>query len=142
MPIEYAAPKYVTIVNTMQARIEDGTYASGVMLPSETVLMGEFKASRPTVVRALEILRQDGWINSQQGRGRFVSAKPTGRQALLSQVDELLAVEAAEQVSIVEITDVTAKTLAAAALGIAEDTTVSVRRCMVILVLEDTLPSK
>ena len=76
MPIEYAPPKYVTIVNALQARIEDGTYASGAMLPSETVLMKEFDTSRPTVVRSLEILRQAGWIETQQGKGRFARSKP------------------------------------------------------------------
>ncbi|WP_326552146.1 GntR family transcriptional regulator [Micromonospora sp. NBC_01813] len=76
MPIEVAQPKYVVIVNAMQQRIDDGTYPPGAMLPSETELVREFRASRPVVVRALDMLRQDGWIDSRQGKGRFVIGRP------------------------------------------------------------------
>jgi GntR family transcriptional regulator len=62
VPIEVAPPKYVMIVNAVQQRIDNGTYAPGAMLPSETELIREFGASRPVVVRALDMLRQDGWI--------------------------------------------------------------------------------
>ncbi|WP_243706348.1 GntR family transcriptional regulator [Micromonospora sp. KC721] len=64
------------IVNAVQQRIEDGTYPPGSMLPSETELVREFGASRPVVVRALDLLRQDGWIDSRQGKGRFVLGRP------------------------------------------------------------------
>src|SRR4051794_382576 len=107
MPIEYSPPKYVTIVNALQARIEDGTYASGVMLPSETVLMGEFNASRPTVVRALEILRQDGWIETQQGKGRFARSKPNVR-TMPSRASALLGDEVKGQVRVVDVAEVPA----------------------------------
>lgn len=76
MPIEVSLPKYALIVNSIQERIGNGTYAPGVMLPSESDLMREFGASRPIVVRALDLLRQDGWIESQQGKGRFVLGSP------------------------------------------------------------------
>ncbi|RAO40499.1 putative HTH-type transcriptional regulat or [Micromonospora saelicesensis] len=78
MPIEVAPPKYVVIVNAVQQRIQDGTYPPGSMLPSETELVREFGASRPVVVRALDLLRQDGWIDSRQGKGRFVLGRPAG----------------------------------------------------------------
>src|SRR5690348_15067878 len=76
VPIEVAPPKYVLIVNAVQQRIESGTYPAGVMIPSETELMREFGASRPIMVRALDLLRQDGWIESHQGKGRFVLGRP------------------------------------------------------------------
>lgn len=78
MPIEVAPPKYVVIVNAVQQRIQDGTYPPGSMLPSETELVREFGASRPVVVRALDLLRQDGWVDSRQGKGRFVLDRPAG----------------------------------------------------------------
>ncbi|MEU8048364.1 GntR family transcriptional regulator [Micromonospora haikouensis] len=80
MPIEVAPPKYVVIVNAVQQRIEDGTYPLGAMLPSETELIREFRASRPVVVRALDLLRQGGWIESRQGKGRFVLGPPGGAE--------------------------------------------------------------
>ena len=55
-------------------------------------LSDEFQIARPTVVRALRVLRQDGWIETQQGKGSFVRGRPalaglaesprTGEQAL------------------------------------------------------------
>jgi GntR family transcriptional regulator len=70
MAINVPPPKYAAVVNAVQQRIEDGTYLPGATIPSETQLMDEFKTSRPTVVRALGILQQDGWIESEQGRVR------------------------------------------------------------------------
>lgn len=76
MAINVPPPKYAVVVNAVQQRIEDGTYAPGAAIPSETQLMAEFDTSRPTVVRALGILQQDGWIESQQGKGRYVKGRP------------------------------------------------------------------
>lgn len=83
MPIEVPQPKYVVVINAIQRRIEDGTYAPGAAIPSEAQLMAEFKVARPTVVRALGILQQAGWIDSEQGKGRFVRAQSSiaSRQA-------------------------------------------------------------
>src|SRR4051794_10935682 len=92
--IEHAPPKYAVIVNALQARIEDGTYAPGAMLPSETAFMAEFNTSRVTVVRALELLRNDGWIDSEKGRGRFVRAvKPAESRAMPAHAAALLSDE-------------------------------------------------
>jgi len=45
-------------------------------MPSEHQLSGEFGIARPTVVRALRVLRQEGWIETQQGKGSFVRGRP------------------------------------------------------------------
>lgn len=80
MPFEVPQPKYVRLVQAIQSQIEDGTYPPGSMLPSEHQLVSRFGMSRPTVVRALQILRQDGWIESQQGRGTFVRGRPAAER--------------------------------------------------------------
>jgi GntR family transcriptional regulator len=36
----------------------------------------EFGVSRPTIVKSLSAMRQDGWIDTQQGRGSFVRGRP------------------------------------------------------------------
>jgi GntR family transcriptional regulator len=69
--MEFSPPKYAQIVNAIQRRIGDGTYPPGALLPSETQLVREFGVSRPTVVRALEVLRSQGWIDREHGRGSF-----------------------------------------------------------------------
>ncbi|MFF4775366.1 GntR family transcriptional regulator [Microtetraspora fusca] len=73
---EYAPPKYVQIVQSIRRRIEDGTYAPGSLLPSETQLVKEFHVSRPTVVRALQVLQLRGVIEREHGKGSFVKAAP------------------------------------------------------------------
>ncbi|MFI5913928.1 GntR family transcriptional regulator [Dactylosporangium sp. NPDC051541] len=128
MPIEYVPPKYVQIVNALQTRISDGTYAPGMMLPSETVLMGEFDVSRPVVVRALEILRQDGWIDSQQGKGRFARGKPPGVRTMPTHAAALLADDVEGQVRVLDVAEVPAPPRIAAELGLAEGSLVVARR--------------
>ena len=83
MPIEVPQPKYVVVVNAIQRRIEDGVYALGSLIPSEAQIQAEFNVSRPTAVRALNILQQDGWIDAEQGKGRFVRSRTSiaSRQA-------------------------------------------------------------
>lgn len=131
MPIEVAPPKYVVIVNAVQARITDGTYPPGKMLPSETELVREFKASRPVVVRALDLLRQDGWIESRQGKGRFVIGPP-GRGATRAR-DRYALLDEPEQAGIEVLSAgvVPAPRRAAAALGVAPDSPVVARRRLV-----------
>lgn len=70
-----SAPKYERLVRVLQSRIEDGTYAPGVLLPSQHDLVREFGVSRPTVIEALRILRQDGWLETQTGKGSFVRGR-------------------------------------------------------------------
>jgi DNA-binding GntR family transcriptional regulator len=74
---EVTPPKYARVVLAVQERIAGGTYAPGVMLPSENRLAGEFSVSRPTIVKALDILRNEGWIETRQGSGSFVRGRPS-----------------------------------------------------------------
>ncbi|MFC6085802.1 GntR family transcriptional regulator [Sphaerisporangium aureirubrum] len=73
---EYAPPKYAQIVTAIRRKIADGTYPPGSQLPSETQLVREFAVSRPTVVRALQVLQLRGIIDREHGRGSFVKASP------------------------------------------------------------------
>jgi DNA-binding GntR family transcriptional regulator len=70
------APKYAQVVTEIKQRIERGTYPPGSLLPSEHQLVAEFGVSRPTIVKSLGELRQDGWIDTQQGKGSFVRGRP------------------------------------------------------------------
>src|SRR5919109_964414 len=75
MPYEYTPPKYAQVIDELRRRIESGEYPPGSLLPSEHQLSDEFQIARPTVVRALRVLRQDGWIETQQGKGSFVRGR-------------------------------------------------------------------
>lgn len=76
MSLESVPPKYAQLVTELQRRIEAGRYAPGTAMPSEHQLIDEFGVSRPTVVAALRVLRDQGWIDSRQGKGRFVRGRP------------------------------------------------------------------
>ena len=76
MGYDYAPPKYAQVVSEIQRRIERGQYKPGTLLPSEHQLVADFEVSRPTIVKALSLLRQDGWIDTQQGKGSFVRGRP------------------------------------------------------------------
>ena len=54
------APKYQSIADSLRERLADGEFAAGRLLPSEAELSGHYAASRMTVRRALELLRDEG----------------------------------------------------------------------------------
>jgi DNA-binding GntR family transcriptional regulator len=76
MGFYYAPHKYAQVVAEIKRRIESGQYAPGSLLPSEHQLVESFGVSRPTIVKSLSALRQDGWIETQQGKGSFVRGRP------------------------------------------------------------------
>ncbi len=134
MPVEVSPPKYVVIINALQGRIEDGTYPAGALLPSEATLTREFAAARPTVVRALEYLRQQGWIESRQGRGRFVLGKPTVAGARLSGYGYVLLNTGEDSsVTVLAAGLASASRRIAAMLGVAVGSTVVIRRRLVTI---------
>lgn len=71
--------RYKEIAETLRRRVVDA--APGSLLPSESELSVEFGASRVTIRRALEIVRDDGLIAARQGFGWFVATEPV-RQRL------------------------------------------------------------
>jgi GntR family transcriptional regulator len=76
MALDFAPPRYAQLVTTVQDRISGGDYAPGALMPTEAQLATEFGVSRATVVRALQLLKAEGWIESRQGRGTFVRGRP------------------------------------------------------------------
>lgn len=73
--------RYQQIGEELRQRIESGEVGAGRLLPSEAELSREFGASRVTVRRALEVLRDEGLVDSRQGFGWFAATDPV-RQSL------------------------------------------------------------
>lgn len=86
--------RYQAIADELRARIGGGGAPPGSLLPSEAELSRDFAASRVTIRRALESLRDDGLVDSRQGFGWFVAADPV-RQSLarLGTIERQLADE-------------------------------------------------
>ena len=73
--------RYQQIADAVRTRVQQGSYGAGRLLPSEAALSSEFDASRVTIRRALETLRDEGLVDARQGFGWFVAAEPV-RQTL------------------------------------------------------------
>ncbi|CCK28658.1 transcriptional regulator [Streptomyces davaonensis JCM 4913] len=132
MAYEVEAPKYVRLAQTIQGRIEDGTYAPGSRVPSENQLVQAFGMSRPTVVRALELLKRDGWLESRQGYGTIVR----GRPAVVEQKDRrgteaLTRDESQASGRLVAVEDTPVPVRVASVLGLPKRAQVLMRRFLV-----------
>ena len=66
-------PKYRQLADVLRREIDNGTYAPGARLPSESELSARFDASRNTVRSGLALLVSQGLITSSQGLGYDVA---------------------------------------------------------------------
>jgi GntR family transcriptional regulator len=71
--------RYKEIADELRLRLADA--AVGSVLPSESEMSTEFDASRVTIRRALESLRDEGLIAARQGFGWYIAGEPV-RQSL------------------------------------------------------------
>ena len=72
------APQYRKLYEKLRKLIEDGSYKSGDLLPSENELCAAHHLTRPTVRKGLDMLVNDGFIIRQQGKGSIVQGQPKG----------------------------------------------------------------
>ncbi|GAA1672511.1 hypothetical protein GCM10009733_082090 [Nonomuraea maheshkhaliensis] len=140
MSLESVPPKYAQLVQTLQRRIEAGDYPPGTLLPSENQLIQEFGVSRPTVVAALRVLREQGWIESQQGKGRFVRGRPAMASIEQKRPGQayLTNPEADTSGEVVEVGSATAPNRVAALLDLQPKSKVFVRRRLIARAGEPT----
>jgi GntR family transcriptional regulator len=73
--------RYQEIADDLRRRVS--LAPAGSVLPSEAEMSQEFGASRVTIRRALELLREEGLVAARQGFGWFVATEPV-RQSLES----------------------------------------------------------
>ncbi len=129
---EVEQPKYVRLARTLQSRIEDGTYPPGTLVPSENQLAQTFGMSRPTVVRALELLKRDGWLESRQGFGTIVRGRPGGTEERDRRgLEALSRDESTTPGRLIEVATVQAPARVASVLGLPQRSKVLVRRMLV-----------
>ncbi|RKN13305.1 GntR family transcriptional regulator [Micromonospora musae] len=67
-------PRYRVIADELRQRIESGVIPPGALLPTESALTAEFRASRGTVRQAIAVLREEGLAVTEHGRG--TTARP------------------------------------------------------------------
>ncbi len=72
-------PLYIQVASVMRRRIETREWRPGGKIPTLVELEREFQVARVTVRQAVDILREEGLLRSQQGRGTFAAEKSADR---------------------------------------------------------------
>jgi len=67
-------PKYQTLFLTLKGRVTDGVYDWREPMPGELQLADEFKVSRATVRKAMQLLEDEGFVTRRQGAGTYAKA--------------------------------------------------------------------
>lgn len=131
MALDFAPPRYAQLVTAIQDRITSGTYAPGALMPTEAQLTAEFGVSRATVVRALQLLKADGWVESHQGRGTYVRAAPTGAVPVRRGAELFTVAEPAGRSELLHAGPAVPPAAVAAVLGLASGVPAFLRRRLV-----------
>jgi GntR family transcriptional regulator len=66
-------PLYIQVASVMRRRIETKQWLPGQKISTLVELESEFEVARVTIRQAIDILREEGLLHSQQGRGTFVA---------------------------------------------------------------------
>lgn len=83
--------KYEHAYRTILQRLKSGRYPVGGRMPTEGELASSFDVSRVTIRRALDMLVQDGYVESKQGSGYTVlTLSPASDTCLTSFTDAML----------------------------------------------------
>lgn len=84
-------PKYEQAYRVILDRLRAGRYPVGGRMPTESELAGHFDVSRVTIRKALDMLVQDGYVESKQGSGYTVlTLSPPSDTCLTSFTDAML----------------------------------------------------
>ena len=70
-------PRYVQLSDLFRQKIARGIWSSGHQLPTLEELVREFDVARVTVRQAVDVLEREGLVLAQQGRGTFVTGRPS-----------------------------------------------------------------
>lgn len=65
-------PAFRQVAADLREKITAGVFAPGARLPSERELVEAYEVSRPTIREAVDVLRSEGMVVSEHGRGVFV----------------------------------------------------------------------
>ena len=81
-PVDKASdrPVFKQIADDLRCQIETGALSPGDRVPSETQLMAAYAVARMTVRQALAVLKAEGLLLAEHGRGVFVRSKPVVRR--------------------------------------------------------------
>ena len=67
---------YIQIADELRTNIEESVYQPGGKLPTEKNLSARFNVNRHTIRNAIAVLKEEGLIRVDRGRGMFVAKTP------------------------------------------------------------------
>ena len=74
---EYStSPLYTQVAEAMRERITKGLWPIGIQIPTLSKLEQEFDVASVTIRQAVRLLKEEGLLLPEQGRGTFVRGKP------------------------------------------------------------------
>ncbi|MBA0124334.1 GntR family transcriptional regulator [Haloechinothrix sp. YIM 98757] len=79
--IQEVLPKYLQIANYLRDEIIRGDRLPGSEVPSEREIAADWNVARPTASKALDALRQQGFVESRRGSGTYVRELRTSPRA-------------------------------------------------------------
>lgn len=71
MPTPHRQPRYRAIADELRHRIAAGAIPAGALIPSESALTAEFHVARGTIREAITVLRSEGLVVTEHGRGTY-----------------------------------------------------------------------
>jgi GntR family transcriptional regulator len=80
MPVQAPRPQYRQVADLIRFAIDTGKYAPGSELPPEDQLARLYDVSRATINRAVLILRGEGAVRVQRGKGTLIRELPVLRR--------------------------------------------------------------
>ena len=72
--------RYRQVADQLRDAILRGEYAPGDPLPSQPELARQYGLNQTSINRAIALLRHDGLVRVEQGKGAYVQALPTARR--------------------------------------------------------------
>jgi len=123
-------PAYAQLANIIRRQIATGAFRPGDQLPSEAQLCRRYGISPMTVRRSINLLADQGVVNTAQGRGTFVKPLELGTANFdLQELQDLFTNGSAADIKLLDVRIVSADARAARKLEIAEgDPTIYIRR--------------
>ena len=73
-------PVFKQIADRLRTSIQSGELVAGARLPSEQTLMDAHGVARGTIRQAVSLLRSEGLVRTEHGRGTFVRDRPPVRR--------------------------------------------------------------
>ncbi len=71
-----SSPLYTQVADVLRQRIVKDVWPVGARIPTLPALAAEFAVASITVRQAIQLLKNEGLLSPEQGRGTFVRAKP------------------------------------------------------------------